>query len=469
MLVQFTVSNFSSFANESIFSMLADRGDGQHLDHLLIAVGRKKEALVRGAALYGANGAGKSNLIQALAFAKDRIVKGSRGNEVIPVDTFRLDPSLRDKASGFEFIFQHNETTYSYGFRATRHRIEEEWLFATPHKPRSREALLFERTTGKDDKTNVTFGERLFDGERGKPFFEFVAQGTRPNQLFLTEAFERNAESVRPIMAWFREVLIIVPAESTNNSLEVNTHVSEDLTRFIGDFLREAGTGVAHIRSREMPVNMDTWLPNLPDDQRDELRADFSKLTPDSIMDLRLGNGRRYLLKKDEQGDLTQIRLNTVHKASDGSDVEFSLSEESDGTQRLTHLIPLLFSMNQKSHVIIMDEIDRRLHPSLCRRFVEAALSCGSDAGHSQIIFTTHDTNLLDLDLLRRDEIWFVEKDAHGASRMYSLVEFSIRPDLKISKGYLNGRFGAIPFLGDICNLVWIKHQSPEAIAEVAA
>ncbi|MBC8140684.1 MAG: AAA family ATPase, partial [Armatimonadetes bacterium] len=152
MLIQFTVTNFLSFDNETVFSMLADGGDGQHPDHLLINPARKKEALVRGAAIYGANAAGKSNLIEALAFAQNRIVKGSRGNQTIPVEPFRLDPSANDKASGFEFIFQHNEFTYSYGFRATKQRIEEEWLFATSHRTHSREHPLFERTTDAEGK-----------------------------------------------------------------------------------------------------------------------------------------------------------------------------------------------------------------------------------------------------------------------------------------------------------------------------
>jgi AAA15 family ATPase/GTPase len=135
------------------------------------------------------------------------------------------------------------------------------------------------------------------------------------------------------------------------------------------------------------------------------------------------------------------------------------MEEESEGTQRLIHLVPSLFILKQDSEIVVfLDELDRRLHPLLSRYFVETAINCRAKG--NQLVFTTHDTNLLDLDLLRRDEIWFIEKDSQGASSCYSLAEFKIRPDLKIEKGYLNARFGAIPFLGDIQNLGWVDRNS---------
>jgi AAA15 family ATPase/GTPase len=153
------------------------------------------------------------------------------------------------------------------------------------------------------------------------------------------------------------------------------------------------------------------------------------------------------------------MRLRIKHRSEDGNLVDFSMEEESEGTQRLIHLVPSLFILKQDSEIVVfLDELDRRLHPLLSRYFVETAINCRAKG--NQLVFTTHDTNLLDLDLLRRDEIWFIEKDSQGASSCYSLAEFKIRPDLKIEKGYLNARFGAIPFLGDIQNLGWVDRNS---------
>jgi len=140
-----------------------------------------------------------------------------------------------------------------------------------------------------------------------------------------------------------------------------------------------------------------------------------------------------------------------VFNSRQGQLVEFSIDEESEGTQRLINLIPALFILKKNPEkVIFLDELDRRLHPLLSRKFLEFFLQCKIEQSKNQLIFTTHDTNLLDLDLLRRDEIWFVEKNNQGASQLYSLAEFKIRSDLKVEKGYLNGRFGAIPFFGNI-------------------
>jgi AAA15 family ATPase/GTPase len=151
--------------------------------------------------------------------------------------------------------------------------------------------------------------------------------------------------------------------------------------------------------------------------------------------------------------------LRTRHRDANGKLVDFSLEEESEGTQRLINLIPSLFLLKQDlEKVIFLDELDRRLHTKLSRCFVEMAINCRNK--NNQLIFTTHDTNLLDLDLLRRDEIWFVEKNDQGASSCYSLAEFKVRPDLKIEKGYLNGRFGAIPFFGNLKSLGWMEENT---------
>jgi AAA15 family ATPase/GTPase len=170
----------------------------------------------------------------------------------------------------------------------------------------------------------------------------------------------------------------------------------------------------------------------------------------------------RAIIRQNENGDLSLLQIFLRHAGEEGVSSDFRLNEESDGTVRVVDLVPMLFELKEgQERVILLDELDRRLHPHLSRLIVQAALQCRNK---SQLLFTTHDTNLLDLDLLRRDEIWFVEKDKAGRSVLYSLAEFKVRPDLQIEKGYLNGRFGAIPFIGDISSLGW--HDKPETETE---
>jgi uncharacterized protein len=174
------------------------------------------------------------------------------------------------------------------------------------------------------------------------------------------------------------------------------------------------------------------------------------------LMIFMAGNKKYYLFKKS-QNQLVLIRLKINHRNEFGQLTEFSIDEESEGTQRLIDLMPALSMLKDSDEkVIFIDELDRRLHPLLSRRFLEFCLQSFPEGDRNQLIFTTHDTNLLNLDILRRDEIWFVEKNPQGSSSLYSLAEFKIRPDLKVDKGYLNGRFGAIPFFGDVDKLGWL-------------
>ena len=233
MLIQFTVSNFLSFDEETTFSMVADSDDQQHPDHVLNDnVG---SPLLRAAALYGANAAGKSNLIKAIAFAQRRILGGSHGDQAIPVQPFRLRAGSADRPSGFEFLFKYNARVYSYGFRPDATRVVEEWLFS---KTRGVEVKLFERTTDENGKTTVEFGRSLQGGgAKQKQFLEFVAQGTRQNQLFLTEAFDRNVEAVKPVVEWFQRVLLVIHADAPARHIEMYSHEDAELNKFVSKFL----------------------------------------------------------------------------------------------------------------------------------------------------------------------------------------------------------------------------------------
>ena len=464
MLVQFSVENFLSFDEEQVFSMVAASGD-QHPTHLVPDVPRKGESLLRAAALYGANGAGKSNLVQAMRFAKNLIVEGTRHTQTISVRPFRLGKDV-SRPSKFEFIFTTQGVLYNYGFRLNATRVLEEWLFATP---KSHEVSYFQRYLLPSGTEYFESGPALAGRtKKRKQFLDFVAQGTRPNQLFLTEALERNVVELSPVVNWFQKSLLILSAETPAAGLEMSVHENESLTDFLQAVLRNAGTGIDGVSTKEVIYDLDKLPLAVPDEVRDQLRTQLAA-SDAVVVNLYGPQEERLILKRGERDQIMQVLLRMKHVGKDGRLVEFNMDEESDGTQRLINLVPALFMLKQNpDQVLIVDELDRRLHPFLSRFFIQAALDSDEEHRHNQLIVTTHDTNLLDLDLLRRDEIWFVEKDESGASHLYALAEFKTRPDLKIEKGYLNGRFGAVPFIRGVHALRGAASQQKEDVSTEA-
>jgi uncharacterized protein len=461
MLIQLTIRNFLSFRDEVTFSLLATSSDQQHANHLAKKPGGV--SVLPLAAIYGANAAGKSNLIKALVFAKKLIIQGTRSNSNIPIPSFKLGESSQ-QSSQFEFIFTYQSNQYSYGFELNKEQIIQEWLYGIP-TGRVREKTYFERTTSEQKETSVEFGTLLKPKiKKHQAFLEFIAEGTRPNQLFLTEAIDRNVKELIPVFDWFRKVLTIIPAESDYKGLELGILSDKSFTQFLSTFLKVSGTGIDSIATESVEFNPDKHLMEIPKQVKEDFVQELAEVDKESIAMIETPHGGRSLLYKDGTDQVSLIKLKTRHRDSTGKLVEFSIEEESDGTQRIINLIPALFALKTEAgKVIFVDELDRRLHTLLSRFFLAEALECIMHS-ENQIIFTTHDTNLLDLDLLRRDEIWFIEKDKQGSSNLYSLAEFKVRPDLKIDKGYLNGRFGAIPFFGDPQLLGWNNCKDNKSI-----
>jgi uncharacterized protein len=460
MLIQLTIENFLSFRDEVTFSMVGVSSDRQHADRLIEDAVGKGRSVVPIAAIYGANASGKSNLIKALIFAKELILEGTRSNRSIPISTFKLGDYIK-KPSKFEFIFTHQDARYSYGFKLNREQILEEWLHAIP-AGKKKEVMYFERITSLDKKTSVDYGLLLTGkSQKRKQFLEFIAEGTRPNQLLLTEAIDRNVEALFPVANWFANVLTIISADSDITKLEVAALRDKSFTDFLCEILRLSGTGIDGIEAKEVELDFDKYFPNMSKIEKDEFLEEFLGKDDNAAL-IDGANGKQYVIIKNENEKLRLIQMTTQHRHENGTLVDFTMDEESEGSQRLINLIPVLFLLKYShEEVIFIDEVDLRLHPLLSYFFVKKAIESG-DTGN-QLIFTTHDTNLLDLELLRRDEIWFVEKDRQGSSSLYSLAEFKTRPDLKIEKGYLNGRFGAIPFFGNPESSGWNSQERDNA------
>jgi uncharacterized protein len=436
--------------------MLGANSDLSHAEHLAVDVAGKGKSLLPVAAIYGANAAGKSNLIKAITFAQDLIIEGTRSHQAIHIPTFKLGDYSK-KPSKFEFVFTHQQSLYSYGFTLNSSQILEEWLYGVPAN-KKKEICYFNRVTSESKKSTVEYGAILRGkSNKDKQFLDFIAKGTRPNQLFLTEAIERNVSSLLPVSNWFSEVLIIIPAESWPVGLEIGIQNDEGFKKLLSDFLKSSGTGIHSIEAEETGFDFDNYLSSMSINEQEEIKHFLANANEDSRLMIFMAGNKKYYLFKKSQNQLVLIRLKINHRNEFGQLTEFSIDEESEGTQRLIDLMPALSMLKDSDEkVIFIDELDRRLHPLLSRRFLEFCLQSFPEGDRNQLIFTTHDTNLLNLDILRRDEIWFVEKNPQGSSSLYSLAEFKIRPDLKVDKGYLNGRFGAIPFFGDVDKLGWL-------------
>lgn len=441
MLLQFAVENYACFADEVLFSMVASPGT-EHPRHVLQSEAGRKARVLRVAALYGANAHGKTKLIQALRFVQNLVVRGTKSGSRIPRTAFRLDKRRQPLPSRFDLLIEYQGVEYSYGFAVDSERVHEEWLFARTGK---RERKYFERVTDTKGRVTVEPGFALAGRTRKQQqFLEFVAQGTRPNQLFLTEAVDRNVEKLKPLYEWFGEVLTIVSATDALQPLAIRVKQEKDFLDFMSDFLRRAGTGIERVRTDEEPLELDRHLPGASDSLRERIEADIERGV---VVGLSVSEGPSLTFYRNPRGQPVVGRLKTVHLGKDGSQVSFDFEDESSGTQRLMEILPILADAASGERVYVVDELDRKLHPLLSRLFVSSFLEQCGEAQRAQLVFTTHDTHLMDLDLLRRDEVWFFEKDEYGASAIFSMNTLKVRPDLKIEKGYLNGRFGGIPLI----------------------
>jgi len=444
MLLQFAVENFRSFRNEAVLNLIPSKKAREHKDHILADEAGKKVQAVPAAAIYGANASGKSNLVAAMAFARGLIVEGTKGEQPIAVTLFRLDANTRTRPSRFEFVLKHDGALYTYGFLVSPQRVEEEWLFATFNK---REVRLFGRVT-KDSSAKIEFGPQAADSKEDRQVLDLVARTTRPNQLFLTEANERNVEKLKPLMRWFRDHLTIITPETRFQYLELRAHTDQEFIKAIGDFLHRADTGIDQLTAVRETFDPEKVLPDMPDELRREFMGDLNTGDRKAIF---IHDGHQYftIARDDRFGDQpVLLSLKMRHRTSDGGSVDFDPEDESDGTLRLMHLVPILLDLRSNEKVYVVDELDRSMHPLLCRLFVQTFIDevvKGSSKG--QLILTTHEPELLDQELLRRDEVWFIEKVEAGGSELRSLAEYRVRNDLRIGRGYLIGRFGAVPFL----------------------
>jgi len=457
MIVSFSVSNFRSFSSEQTISLVSsNRLGSSHEDHVCSIPGAKEKVL-KTAVLYGANGAGKSNFFKALRYLKTIALKPRKKSSGMEREKFRFGVET-DEPSVFDLQFIADSKLFRYGVKVDDHKIIEEWLYEIVG---SKQKILYERIIDEQGNVLVEPGKTKF--KKGKLGALFTVGGLQ-NQSFLAtiQATLDSADyegELTNVINWFDDNLTFIGPDSSFSSLGHLLASDSNFLTFAGDFLRSASTGVTHLQTQKNEISEEELRNLLPKKFLSKLLEDIVE-DKDGVAVISLEQGNELLIERSEENHFYRLSIQAAHEHQSGKVIQLDLSEESDGTRRLLNLLPALHFLQTGNAVFFIDEIDRSMHPILARQFLEFFLkSC--QGGRHQIIITTHESNLLDLELLRRDEIWFAEKDQAGASHLYSLADFNVRTDQDIRKRYLQGRYGAIPFLGDL-NALLEKEKLPQ-------
>lgn len=449
MFIGFSVSNFLSFKTTQTMSMIASKV-ARHKQHILMGNGKK---VLKTGLIYGANAGGKSNFIKAIDFSRDIILEGLEQVD-LNKKYFRIDTSNYKVPGVFEYrLMTQSGKEYSYGIAISyaEKEIISEWLIRI--EKNGSETFVFNRDINEDGE-NITESEIKYENReeaiRWQVYLEDFGKNISDSlkkKTILSDIAERSGKQVGifkeilDVYNWFQSIIILFP---TSQYSGLNQMVEkENVRQFFSKMMQYFDTGIMSVESKQGPMDFDKIFEGIPAEYAEKLKIKISNdITNESV--LCKVNNQIYSLKKDDDGNIITIKMMQNH--GNGQDL-FEYADESDGTKRLFDLIPLFYEHNG-NRVIFIDEIDRSLHTNLTRRFLELFYKL-TERDNSQLIATTHDSNLLDLDLIRQDEIWFVERVKDQSSRMYSLNRYKERYDKRVDKEYLLGRYEAVPVFNE--------------------
>jgi len=417
MLVEFRTKNFRSLRDEQVLSLVASSDKSQLDTHALETGLKAAPHVLKSAVVYGANASGKSNLIKALQYMRGVVLESAGlqpGQLYERLQAFRLDATSVGEATAFEVTFLLEGVRYQYGFSMTQQRIVSESLLVyKAFKPQRWFDRRYDAETGKDV---YEFGSGL---KGAKNLWEGA---TRPNALFLSMAVQLNSESLHPVFDWFANHLVIFNEQAQlSPQLSLQMLKQEGQRKAICDFLRAADISITDIEVTTRQTMVHTFNFDLVTGKREE--------------------------SVGEQ-PVDEVKF---HHVTDSGSAVFDLSDESGGTRNLLFLVGPILDILSKGLTLVVDELDTSLHTLLVQALVRMFHRPDANTGNAQLIFTTHDTSLLDAyGLFRRDQIWFVEKKPDQNSELFSLLDFSPRKSEALERGYLQGRYGALPFLREL-------------------
>ena len=437
MILRVTIGNLYSFNEETEISFVAGKSTN-HADHVSRAVKRDDISVLKAGIIYGANASGKSNIIKVIYLLKRIALNGVPKNMVKP---FKL--AENGHPSKVEIEFKTGRRFYAYGVEFNIRGIVEEWLYEINSRT---DKLVFTRKTNEEGN-DFEFGN-ISGGEDNKQLAKFIGQGTPKTDSFLSEYIRRNGKgmnAIKTVHTWMKDSLKIIFPESHFQGLSIKVEKDKDFAAATKSLLEYFNTGIVDIK-REKIDEGEIGL------SREIIQDILSEAEPNKISVITLRK-KMFFFDTDKDGKTTIYEQKAVHLNDKGERVAFDMEEESDGSFRLLDFIPMLIDLQLNDSVYLIDELDRSMHPMMSMELLKCYLKHLSPSLDTQMIFTTHESNLLNLDIIRADEVWFVEKDRHGASRLTSLAEYKPRED--VHKGYLQGRYGGIPFFASTTNLNW--------------
>ncbi|MBM7074262.1 ATP-binding protein [Shewanella sp. 202IG2-18] len=416
MLIEFRVKNYRSIKDEQVLSMVKSKGDEKEYSHTF-APDSINAPLLRSSVIYGANAAGKSNLIKAL-MKVESIVRNSASKiqegDTLSVTPFLFNELTAKQPSEFEVVFITEGIRYQYGFSASQHQIFEEWLYAFP---KGRAQRWFSRVF---DEKNQSYDYKFSDFLTGNKSIWQAA--TRRNALFLSTAVQLNSDQLKPVFNWFREKLRTSNVSGWDSSYTAIQCKDNNKKEKILELLQSADFNI-----HDIDIKTEKFDPSsIPDDFPEEIKK---KIT-------------------DDMRDHELLDIRTIHKTDSGTLMPLDFEDESDGTQKFFSFAGPWLDILEKGYVLVVDELHDNLHPKMVKYLVELFHSNETNPNNAQLIFTTHDTSILSQEVFRRDQIWFCEKDQSQETVLYPLSDFSPKKDREnIELGYLSGRYGALPFI----------------------
>lgn len=416
MLIEFSLANFRSLRERQTLTLARAKGEELAKTNTFTTKAVNEFQLLRSAAIYGPNAGGKSNFLLALQVMKKLVVESAtrlRRGDKLPVTPFRLSKATQGAPSEFEVLFIVDGVRYQYGFAATEQRIHEEWLLAYP---RGRAQRWFGREWDKHKKQyNWDLGNQL-SGEK-----QLWQKSTRENALFLSTAVQLNSEQLQPIYDWFRTTLRMANLSGWSPGFSASLCEQEDKTKVM-EFLHAADLSIEDILVERKPFD----ATELPDDMPNYVKKALA----------------------EEMGDKELVDIKTVHKSDEGEAITFDFDEESDGTRKLFSFAGPWLDSLANGYVLFIDELHDNLHPRLVQFLVQLFHNDETNPKNAQLVFTTHETSILNQDVFRRDQIWFCEKDKRQASVLYPLTDFSPRKGREnLELAYFSGRYGALPYI----------------------
>jgi len=432
MLVQFSIKNFRTFKDKATLSFIASNYDKDTREDENIFLDTDHNLrLLKSCVIYGANASGKSKFIEALVFMKRFVIsssKDSQKGDKISVEPFKLNTISEKEPSEFEVIFTQKNIQYRYGFDVTNKIIVSEWLYS---KPKTKEIELFYR-----DYQNFEIHKRSF--QKGNTL---VKEGLiRDNALLLSVAAQFNEKTAVNIIEWFKNIGTISGIkEDAYEGYTINKAKDPNFKNKILELLKAADLGIQDIKVEILD------LDKLPGNMPKELKE--------------------FILKKFEDDEDIEFVSDVItsHKKYDHNNnligkVNLSLDDdESFGTRKFFALTGPVIDSLENGHTLVIDELDSKLHPNLVCKIVSLFNSKEKNPKNAQLLFNTHDTNLLSSGLFRRDQIWFTEKNKFGEGKLYSLADFKsedVRKNDSFEDNYIRGKYGAIPYLGYFDNLI---------------